>query len=69
MIDKKVNSNINIVNQMYTNHVCIFESKIEEANMGVILNCSKTIKDVFGYDKNNVQNIQINKLMPKSMHK
>ena len=36
--------------------------------MGIILNASKSVKEVFGYDRNLVRSLNINKLMPKSMH-
>lgn len=57
-----------IVTHMYNKHCCLFESNIEINNMGVVLNSSKTVKEVFGFERNVLKNLNINKLMPKSMH-
>lgn len=56
-----------IVSQMYAQDSCVFESAIDPMNMGIIINSSKSVKEVFGFEKNVLRSLQIHKLMPKSM--
>lgn len=67
-MEKGIKPEKDIVHQMYGKNSCTVETKIDPVNSGQIINCSKTVYDVFGFDQKTFKTFSIHHLMDSSMH-